>query len=150
MIIAVSAVRMVQMTIDQVINMVAVRHGLVAAVGAVSVMGFATVVRRAFLRIRGGYLNLMVVHMIAMSEMQMAIVEIVGVAVVFHGSVAAVWAMHMVVSPRVFLVSVGHLSQSFRNGLSSSRRLQSEGGTNGDELVRFHAAWVDSLNDLRG
>ena len=102
MIVAVSAVRVVQMAIHQVINMVAMRHGFVAAVGTVSVglpMGSAAVVRRAFLRIRSGDLNLMVVHMIAVSVMQVAIVKIIGVAVVFHGSVPTVCAMHVAVSP---------------------------------------------------
>ena len=102
MIVAVSAVRVVQMAIHQVINMVAMRHGFVAAVGTVSVglpMGSAAVVRRAFLRIRSGDLNLMVVHMIAVSVMQVAIVKIIGVTVVFHGSVPTVCAMHVAVSP---------------------------------------------------
>ena len=93
---------MVQMAIHQVINMVAMRHGFVAAIGTVSVglpIGGAALVRRAFLRIRRGHLNLMVVHMIAVSVMQVAIVKIIGVAVVFHGGVPAVWAMHVAVSP---------------------------------------------------
>jgi len=69
-IVAVSAVRMVQMAIHQVIHMVAMRHDYVAAISTVSVgllIGGAALVRRAFLRIRRGHLNLMVVHMIAVS-----------------------------------------------------------------------------------
>ena len=65
-----SAVRMVQVTIHQVIDMIAVRYGFVAAVGTMSVrllMGGTTVVRRAFLRIRRGHLDLMVVHMVAVT-----------------------------------------------------------------------------------
>jgi len=53
-IVAVSAVRMVQMAIHQVINMLTMRYGLVTAVGTVGVgllMGGAAVVWRAFLRI---------------------------------------------------------------------------------------------------
>jgi hypothetical protein len=87
---------MVQMTVHQVVNMVAMRHGLVATVSPVSVgvlMGAAAVVRRAFLRIRRAHFNLMVVHMIAVGIMQVAIVKIIGVAVVFHRGVPAVWAM---------------------------------------------------------
>jgi hypothetical protein len=101
-IVAVSAMRMMQMAIHQVINMVAMRHGFVAAVSTVSVgllMGRAAVVRRTLLRIRRGHLNLMVVHMIAVSVMQVAIVKIIGVAVVFHRDVPAVWAMHVAVGP---------------------------------------------------
>jgi hypothetical protein len=96
-----SAVRMVQMAIHQVINMVAMRHGFVAAIGTVSVglIGGAALVWRTFLRIRRSHLNLMVIHMITVSVMQVAIVKIISVAVVFHGGVPAVWAMHVAVSP---------------------------------------------------
>jgi hypothetical protein len=93
---------MVQMAIHQVVHMVAMRHDFVAAIGTVSVrllIGGAALVRRAFLRIRRGHLNLMVVHMIAVGVMQVAIVKIISVAVVFHGGVPAVWAMHVAVSP---------------------------------------------------
>ena len=102
MIVAMSAVRMVQMAIHQVINMVAMRHGFVAAIGTVSVgllIGGAALVWRTFLRIRRSHLNLMVIHMITVSVMQVAIVKIISVAVVFHGGVPAVWAMHVAVSP---------------------------------------------------
>ena len=93
---------MVQMAIDEVINMVAMRHGFVAAVGAVSMrrlMGGAGVSRRAFLGIRRGYLNLMVIHVVALSVMQVAMVKVIGVAVVFHSGVSAVWTMHVALSP---------------------------------------------------
>ena len=108
---------MVQMAIHQVINVVAMRNGFVAAVRTVSVgflMGCTAVVRRTFVRIRSCHLNVMVVHMIAVSVMQMAIMKIIGVAGVFHCGVPAVCAMHMAVSPRVLLVSVSHIFQSFR------------------------------------
>ena len=65
-----SAVRMVQMAIHQVINMVAMRHGFVAAIGTVSVgllIGGAALVWRTFLRIRRSHLNLMVIHVITVS-----------------------------------------------------------------------------------
>ena len=93
---------MVQMAIHQVINMVAMRHGFVAAISTVSVgllIGGAALVWRTFLRIRRSHLNLMVIHMITVSVMQVAIVKIISVAVVFHGGVPAVWAMHVAVSP---------------------------------------------------
>jgi hypothetical protein len=82
--------------------MVTMRHGFVAAIGTMSVrllIDGAALVRRAFLRIRRRHLNLMVVHMIAVSIVQVAVVKIIGVAVVFHGGVPTVWAMHMAVSP---------------------------------------------------
>ena len=76
MIVTVRAVRMVQVAIHQIIHMVAVRHRFVAAVGAVSVglmMSRTAMIRRAALRIRRGYLNPVIVHVIAVGIMQMAI-----------------------------------------------------------------------------
>ena len=108
-----SAVRMVQVAIHQVIDMIAVRHGLVATVGPVSVrllMGGTTVVRSAFLWIRRGHFDLVVVYMVAVTVVQVAIVKIIGVAIVFHGGVPAVWAMLVAVGPRVLLVSLSHCS----------------------------------------
>ena len=108
-----SAVRMVQVAIHQVIDMIAVRHGLVATVGPVSVrllMGGTTVVRSAFLWIRRGHFDLVVVYMVAVTVVQVAIVKIIGVAIVFHGGVPAVWAMLVAVGPRVLLVRLSHCS----------------------------------------
>ena len=92
---------MVQVAIHEVIDMIAVRHGFVAAVRTVSVlllMGRTIVVRCAFLRIRRGHLDLMVVHMIAVSAMQVAIVKIIRVAIVLHSRVATIRAMLVAVS----------------------------------------------------
>jgi hypothetical protein len=111
---------MVQTAVHQVVNMIAMRHGFVAAVSTVSVrlfMGLATVVRRAFLRIRRGHLDPMLVHMIAVSEVQVAIVKIIGVVLMFHGSVPAVRAMDVAVGPRVLLVSLTHGFSPFENDL---------------------------------
>jgi hypothetical protein len=82
-IVAVTAVWMVQLAIHKVINMVAVRYGFMAAVEAVRVglpIDAAVVARRAFVRVHHGNLNLMVVDMIAVDVMQMAIVKVIGVA----------------------------------------------------------------------
>jgi len=56
MVVAVIAVRMVQVTIDEIVDMIAVRHGFVAAARSMDVVGRvprALVVRRAPLRILG-------------------------------------------------------------------------------------------------
>ena len=75
--------------------------------------------------------------MITVSVMQVAIVKIISVAVVFHGGVPAVWAMHVAVSPRVLLVSVSHFSSPFEKAsLVVARRERS--GAHADDLVRFH------------
>ncbi len=48
MVVAVIAVRMMQVTVDEVVDMVAVRHGLMTATRAVNVTGLVT--RAAMLR----------------------------------------------------------------------------------------------------
>jgi hypothetical protein len=62
---------MVQNAIHQVIDMVAMRHGFVAAVSTMSVglLSRTGVFRRTFLRIRRAYFNLVVVHMIVVGVM---------------------------------------------------------------------------------
>jgi len=116
MIVAVSTVWMVQVAIHQVIDMFAMRYGLVTAIRAVNVllrMGGAAVVRCAFLRIRGRHLNPVVVHMIAVLVMQVAIVKIIGVAVVLYGGVPAAWAVLVAVRPGMLPVNVSHSFSPF-------------------------------------
>ena len=54
--------------------------------------------------------NCVVIHVSTLRVMQVAIVKIIGVAIVFHGGVPAVWAMLVAVGPRVLLVSLSHCS----------------------------------------
>jgi hypothetical protein len=65
-VVAVSAVRMVQMAIHQVINMVAMRHGFVAAVGAMSVrvLGGTAIVRSAYLHALAGVWSLVLEELV--------------------------------------------------------------------------------------
>lgn len=84
--------RMMQVAIDQIIDMVAVRHLRMAAVCSVNVVlvvPFALMVRRAGVRIFGTDFDHMFIDVIAMNKMQMAIVQIIDVAVVSDGRVAA-------------------------------------------------------------
>jgi hypothetical protein len=95
-IVTVVAVEVVQVALHQVIDVVPMRHSLVAAVGPVLVRFFmpgAFVVRRASFRIRRVHLQAMVVHVIAVRIMHMPVVQVVGVPVVFYRRMAAVLAM---------------------------------------------------------
>ena len=84
--------RMVQVTVDEVIDMVAMRHGLVAAagtmhmVGGMPAAGMTSGAGRGVLRIDadGMFVDMVAVHMV-----QVAVVQIVHVAVVLDGRVAA-------------------------------------------------------------
>jgi hypothetical protein len=92
MIITMPPVRVVQVIAHEVIHVVAVRDGLVAAAGAVRVACFmlsARVPRCARAGVRGAHVEAMLHHALAFLVMQVAVVEIVRVAVVRHGRVAA-------------------------------------------------------------
>jgi hypothetical protein len=86
------AMRMVQVPFDQVVDMAAVRHSLMPALGAVDVAGFvirATVVEGAALRVGRRHLDCVLVNMIAVQVMQVPVVEIVDMVAMSHADVAA-------------------------------------------------------------
>jgi len=92
-IVAVVAVRMVQVALDEVVHVVAVRHSFVAAARAVLVvggMGLAVVVRSACVGILRAHFDRMLVIVALVGVMEVAVVQIVGVTVVFDsGDIAA-------------------------------------------------------------
>jgi hypothetical protein len=91
MIVAVSGVNMMQPAIDQIINMITVRHGFVAAIRPVDM---ATGQRGgAAIGIGGGYRDHMFINMIAVNVVKMAIMQIIGVAIVLNGRVATAGAV---------------------------------------------------------
>jgi len=79
---------------------IAVRHGFVTATGAVNVIGrmtAAVVAGRAGIGICRADRDRMFVYMITMRMMQVAIMQVVCVAVVFDGRVPATRTMLMIV-----------------------------------------------------
>jgi hypothetical protein len=113
-IVAVAAVRMVEVTVDQVVDVIAVRHRLVAARRAMLVsraVRAAVVGRRASGRIGRPDFENVFVHVIAVGRVQMAVVEVVDVILVADGGVAAAGAMN------VRMASVDSVAfHVFRNG----------------------------------
>ena len=88
--------RVVQVAIDEVVNVVAMRHGFVAATGAVDVSRFvaaAVVVRRAGIRVGGADGDAVFMNVVAMRVVQVAVVQVIDVAVVLDGGVAAARAV---------------------------------------------------------
>jgi hypothetical protein len=114
-IVAVARMRVMQVTIDQVVDMVAMWNGLVAASRTVNVSGHVTVTRVPG-RAAGGMHRIdcdrALVDVIAVDVVQMAFVEIVDVAVVFDGAMAATRAVDVIVL-RMNLVVAHH--GSFRS-----------------------------------
>ena len=98
MIVAVVAVRMVQVALDEVVHMVAVGQGLVSAARAVLVVGgvgSAVVLRSAGDGILRADLDRMLVVVALVGVMEVAVVQIVDVTVVFDGGVSAAGAVDM-------------------------------------------------------
>jgi hypothetical protein len=88
MIVTVTAVGMVQMTGDEIVDMVAMWDGFVTAAGSMNVSGImsgAAMVRRATIRVLVAHFNRMFVHMIGVRMVKMAVVEIIHMITVPDG-----------------------------------------------------------------
>jgi hypothetical protein len=97
-IVAVTAVLMMQMIVDSVIGVVAVRHRFMAAAGAVDMRGVVTaaaVTRGAALRVFSRDFDYVLVDVSLMRVMQMTLVEVVDVPLVAHRRMAAARAVLM-------------------------------------------------------
>jgi hypothetical protein len=106
-IVAVIAVRMMQMPVHEVIDMIAVRDCSMATIGAVLVSGFvalAAVLGSAIGRVGRAYGQGMLLHLGALDVVQVAILQIIDMALVYDAGVAAIWAMLV----RVPVVMVCH------------------------------------------
>ena len=96
MVVAVVAVRVVQVAINEVVNVVAMRYGFVSAAGAVYMSRFvavAVMIWGADVRVGGADGDAVLIDVVAVRMVQVAVVQIVNVAVVLDGGVAAVRAV---------------------------------------------------------
>ena len=98
------AVLVVQTAVDDVVNMIAVRYGFVAATFSVNV-AVAGVNRMAAVRIGFIDTQCMLVVVAVVLMVQVPVVQIINVAFVFDGSVAAVCAVDVVM---MFVGFAGH------------------------------------------
>jgi hypothetical protein len=82
-----AAIRMMEMPMDDVIDMVSVRNRWMAASRPVfmsSIVTAAVVLRGAKVRILGGDLKLVLIHVFSVRMVEMPIIYVVSVAVVLH------------------------------------------------------------------
>ena len=104
MVVAVIAVLVMQTAVDNVVDVIAVRYGFVAATFAVNVavagVNRMAAVRIGFIDAQGVFIVVAVVLMV-----QVAVMQIIDVAFVFDGSVAAVCAVNVVM---MFVGFAGH------------------------------------------
>jgi hypothetical protein len=92
------AVGMVQMPFHEIVDVIAMWHGLVSATGTMDMAGLmagTAVSRRAGIRIRLRHLDHVLVHMVAMRMVQMPIMEVIDMVAVTHGGMAATSAMRV-------------------------------------------------------
>ncbi len=111
MIVAVIAVRMMQMPIDQIVDVIAMRNRLVSATGTMHMtrrMTRARVLRRAGIRVLRRDVDRVLVHVSGMHVVQVPIVQIVHVIAVLHGGVPAPGTMLMGVIGVMGQFAVGH------------------------------------------
>jgi hypothetical protein len=102
---------MVEMPVDEIVDVFAVRNGFVTTIRAMNVcfvMPRAIVVWRAFLRIGRRHLHAVIVNVVTVRVMQVAIVKIVDVTIVLHSGMAAVGAMHVGVRARMLPMCFRH------------------------------------------
>lgn len=96
MVIAVVAVGVVQVAIDQIVDMVTVGHGFVTAARTVNVawlVAVANVCGGTGGWVGGAHSDDVLVHMVTVGVVQMAVVQIVYMAIVTHSGVAAAWTV---------------------------------------------------------
>lgn len=97
-VVAMVAVRMMEVAVHEVVNMVAMRDGRVSAIGAVNMLRLVFgggKSRRAFVGVRGIDGNSMFIYVVAMRMMKMAIVKVIYMPFVFDGGMAASGCVHM-------------------------------------------------------
>jgi len=94
MVVAVIAVRMMKVSVNQIVHMIAMRNGGVTAIGAVDVLPvMAFRAQRAFVGIHGADRDDVFVHVVTMRMMQMAVVKIIHVPLMHDGDVPAILAV---------------------------------------------------------
>jgi len=114
------AVGMVQPAVDEIVDMVAMRHLLMSTVWTVRMC--AVKLRRAFHGVCGVDRDDVFVHVIPMHMVQMAVVKIIDMALVANRGMSAIRAMLMGVVGVVLLGACGHWRGSFRTMKGSDAR----------------------------
>ena len=119
MVITVIAMGMMQMAVDEIVDMIAVRNRFVAAARAMNVscvMSGTAMVWRASVRILVAHFNPVFIHMIGVRMVKMAVVEIIQMVAVPDGNVAAARSMHVFVIGVMRKIATGHFDVPFLSG----------------------------------
>jgi hypothetical protein len=120
-VVAVVAVRMVQVTADQIVHVVTMGHRLVSAPGPVDVIGrvgVAAMLGRADRRIGAIDVKRVLLDLAPSGVVQMTVVQVIDMALMFDGFVTAIGAMLMGV---VAVVRVTHMRSPCRSSVDEPR-----------------------------
>lgn len=110
-VVAVVPMWVVQVTVDQIVDMVAMRDSFMPATRAVHMarlMTAALMIGRAAIRVGGGDLQPVFIHVVAVRVVQMAVVQIVDVVAMTDRRVAAGGAVLVIVMGVMRLVAGAH------------------------------------------
>ena len=116
MIIAMIAMRMMQMPIHQIVCMVSMRYRLMPATGSMDVTGIVSptcMLGSATLRVRCIHRKRMLIIMPLMGMMQMPVMQIVYMTVMFDSHMTAIGTMLMIAVIGVNFVFFCHFSYLF-------------------------------------
>ncbi|WP_166656260.1 hypothetical protein [Paraburkholderia sp. BL10I2N1] len=109
MIVTMISVRMMQVTVDEIVNVVAMWHRFVAAPGAMDVTRrVAAAARRTLIGIVRAHFEPMLIYMIAVRVMQVTVMQVIDVIVMSDRRVAAIRTVLMVVMRMVWFVTGAH------------------------------------------
>lgn len=101
MVVAMGAMCKMQVTVHKIVDMVSVRHGLMAAAGAVAVSSFmsaASMGWRAGCRIGRAHCEHMLIHMVVMQVMKVTVVQIILMVVMMDGTMTAIGSVSVCMS----------------------------------------------------
>lgn len=104
-------VRVVQVAVDEVVDVVAMRHRLMPATGAVLVprlVSLAAMLGRAAIRVLRSHLDGVLVDVVAVHVVQVPVVQVIDMITVPHRSVPAVGAVLMRVIGVMWLIACRH------------------------------------------
>lgn len=128
MVIAVVAMRVVQVTVDEIVDVIAVRHRRMPASGAMHVVlavCLAIMPRGAVGRIPIADVQRMLIHMVAVRMVQVPVVQIIDVTGVLDGSMSTSGAV--LVGVTFVYLALAHRDLSFWKCVAINRRGRSTG-----------------------
>lgn len=126
MVVAMNLVRMMQVAIDEIVDVVAVRHRFVSAAGAMHMVlsvRAALVIRRAQFRVGAAHIKRMLVDMTGVNVVQVAVVQVVDMPRVQDARVAAL----VVVLMGVFFMDIATHGNLLKESIPAFVRMFNHG-----------------------